>query len=106
MRLGATFEKVQSCVLMISCPREHFSPTTNCLINIGQNTQLSELQDDDPLILTALHAQPLLPKRSTEQHLKLAAFCPKIAVAYTRDRHDRRRRSPLLFSHSVRQSER
>jgi hypothetical protein len=42
--------------------------------------KLSELQGDDPLIL--MLARPLLPKEH-QRHLELAAFYPKIPVAYT-----------------------
>ena len=42
---------------------------------------LSELQGDDPLILT-LSRGHYCPKEH-QQHLELAAFYPKIAVAYT-----------------------
>ena len=69
----------QSCVL-ISCP-EAFSPTTNCLIHTGTLRKLSELQGDDPLILTLARGH-YCPKEH-QQHLELAAFYPKIAVAYT-----------------------
>ena len=43
--------------------------------------KLSELQGDDPLILTLArdHYRP----KEHQQHLELAAFYPKIAVAYT-----------------------
>src|ERR1700690_790931 len=43
--------------------------------------KLSELQGDDPLILT-LPRGHYCPKEH-QQHLELAAFYPKIAVAYT-----------------------
>ena len=42
---------------------------------------LSELQGDDPLILTLARGH-YCPKEH-QQHLELAAFQPKIAVAYT-----------------------
>ena len=47
------------------------------------NTQrrLSELQGDDPLILTLARGH-YCPKEH-QQHLELAGFYPKIAVAYT-----------------------
>jgi len=44
--------------------------------------RLSELQGDDPLILTLARGH-YCPKEH-QQHLELAAFYPKIAVAYTR----------------------
>ena len=44
--------------------------------------QLSELQRDDPLILTLARGH-YCPK-DHQQHLQLAAFYPQIAVAYTR----------------------
>jgi peroxiredoxin len=43
--------------------------------------KLSELQGDDPLILTLARGH-FCPKEH-QQHLELAAFYPKIAVAYT-----------------------
>ena len=72
-------EGVQSCVLIL-CP-EAFSPTTNCPITRAQLRKLSELQGDDPLILTLARGH-YCPKEH-QQHLELAAFYPKIAVAYT-----------------------
>jgi peroxiredoxin len=47
----------------------------------GEKRKLSELQGDDPLILT-LSRGHYCPKEH-QQHLELAAFYPKIAVAYT-----------------------
>src|SRR5271156_6063896 len=47
----------------------------------GTPRKLSELQGDDPLILT-LSRGHFCPKEH-QQHLELAAFYPKIAVAYT-----------------------
>src|SRR6266487_5605083 len=44
--------------------------------------RLSELQGDDPLILTLARGH-YCPKEH-QQHLELAAFYPKIAVGYTR----------------------
>lgn len=44
--------------------------------------KLSELQGDDPMILTLARGH-YCPKEH-HQHLELAAFYPKIAVAYTR----------------------
>lgn len=43
--------------------------------------RLSELQGDDPLILTLARGH-YCPKEH-QQHLELAAFYPKIAVSYT-----------------------
>jgi hypothetical protein len=43
--------------------------------------RLSDLQGDDPLILTLARGH-YCPKEH-QQHLELAAFYPKIAVAYT-----------------------
>src|SRR5678815_3580662 len=43
--------------------------------------RLSELQSDDPMILTLARGH-YCPKEH-QQHLELAAFYPKIAVAYT-----------------------
>ncbi len=43
--------------------------------------KLSEIQGDDPLILTLARGH-YCPKEH-QQHLELAAFYPKIAVAYT-----------------------
>src|ERR1700686_1930535 len=48
----------------------------------GQLRKLSELQGDDPLILTLARGH-YCPKEH-QQHLELAAFYPRIAVAYTR----------------------
>jgi peroxiredoxin len=47
----------------------------------GKVRKLSELQGDDPLILTLARGH-YCPKEH-QQHLELAAFYPKIAVAYT-----------------------
>jgi peroxiredoxin len=44
--------------------------------------RLSELQGDDPLILTLARGH-YCPKEH-QQHLELAAFYPKLAVGYTR----------------------
>ena len=44
--------------------------------------KLSELQGDDPMILTLARGH-YCPKEH-QQHLELAAFYPKLAVAYTR----------------------
>jgi peroxiredoxin len=43
--------------------------------------KLSELQGEDPMILTL--ARGLYCPKEHQQHLELAAFYPKIAVAYT-----------------------
>ena len=47
----------------------------------GTPRRLSELQGDDPLILTLARAH-YCPKEH-QQHLELAAFYPKVATAYT-----------------------
>jgi peroxiredoxin len=47
----------------------------------GEPRKLSELQGEDPLILTLARGH-YCPKEH-QQHLELAAFYPKIAVAYT-----------------------
>jgi peroxiredoxin len=47
----------------------------------GNQRKLSQLQGEDPLILT-LSRGHYCPKEH-QQHLELAAFYPKIAVAYT-----------------------
>ena len=47
----------------------------------GTQRKLSHLQGDDPLILTLARGH-YCPKEH-QQHLELAAFYPKIAVAYT-----------------------
>jgi hypothetical protein len=47
----------------------------------GKVRKLTELQGDDPLILTLARGH-YCPKEH-QQHLELAAFYPKIAVAYT-----------------------
>jgi peroxiredoxin len=49
--------------------------------HMGTLRKLSELQGGDPLILTLARGQ-YCPKEH-QQHLELAAFYPKIAVAYT-----------------------
>ena len=49
--------------------------------HMGTPRRLSELQGDDPLILT-LSRGHYCPKEH-QQHLELAAFYPKIAVGYT-----------------------
>jgi len=48
----------------------------------GTLRKLSELQGEDPLILTLARGH-YCPK-DHQQHLELAAFYPKIAVAYTK----------------------
>jgi peroxiredoxin len=48
----------------------------------GEMRKLSELQADDPLVLTLARGH-YCPKEH-QQHLELAEFYPKIAVAYTR----------------------
>jgi peroxiredoxin len=48
----------------------------------GANQRLSELQGDDPLILTLARGH-YCPKEH-QQHLQLAAFYPQINVAYTK----------------------
>jgi peroxiredoxin len=50
--------------------------------HLGRSRKLSELQGEDPLILTLARGH-YCPKEH-QQHLELAAFYPKIAVAYTR----------------------
>jgi len=57
----------------------------------GTLRKLSELQGDDPLILTLARGH-YCPKEH-QQHLELAAFYPKIAGGVHSDRHDRHRRS-------------
>src|SRR5215213_7719079 len=47
----------------------------------GTSCRLSDIQGDDPLILTLARGH-YCPKEH-QQHLELAAFYPKIAVAYT-----------------------
>jgi peroxiredoxin len=49
--------------------------------HMGTPRRLSELQGDDPLILTLARGH-YCPKEH-QQHLELAAFYPKVAVAYT-----------------------
>src|SRR5580698_11163455 len=48
----------------------------------GQLRKLSEIQGDDPLILTLARGH-YCPKEH-QQHLELAAFYPRIAVGYTK----------------------
>ena len=69
---------VESCVLT-SCP-EVF-PDYELPDHTDTLRKLSELQGDDPLILTLARGH-YCPKEH-QQHLELAAFYPKIAVAYT-----------------------
>jgi len=57
-------------------------PDYQLLDHGGNLRKLSELQADDPLILTLARGH-YCPKEH-QQHLGLAAFYPKIAVAYTR----------------------
>ena len=57
-------------------------PDYELLDHTGNPRNLSELQGDDPLILTLARGH-YCPKEH-QQHLELAAFYPKIAVAYTR----------------------
>ena len=59
---------------------------------------LSELQGRDPLVLTL--ARGHYCAKEHQQHLELAAFQPKIAVAYTR----RSSRSPRMATTSCRSS--
>jgi peroxiredoxin len=47
----------------------------------GKLRKLSELQGEDPLVLTLARGH-FCPKEH-QQHLELAAFYPRIAVAYT-----------------------
>ena len=67
--------------------------------------RLSELQGDDPLVLTLARGN-YCPKEH-QQHLELAANHPKFAVAYTRivtistDDHHRSTRAPLRPRRSV-----
>jgi hypothetical protein len=85
----------------ISCPQA-FSPTTKLPDHAGRVRKVSELQGDDPLILT-LASGHYCPKEH-QQHLELAAF-------YRRSQWCRLRspRSPptitILCKNSVRQSE-
>jgi len=48
----------------------------------GTSSRLSDIQGDDPLVLTLARGH-YCPKEH-QQHLELAAFYPKIAVAYTK----------------------
>ena len=57
-------------------------PDYELLDHTGNLRNLSELQGDDPLIVTLARGH-YCPKEH-QQHLELAAFYPKIAVAYTR----------------------
>ena len=68
--------------------------------------KLSEIQGDDPMILTLARGH-YCPKEH-QQHLELAAFYPKIAVAYTQvatistDAHHERRSSARQSARSGR----
>ena len=72
-------EGVSPCV-PTSCQAASF-PTTSCLTTPEQ-ARLSDLQGDNPLILTLARGH-YCPKEH-QQHLQLAAFYPQIAVAYTK----------------------
>ncbi|MGA2113157.1 MAG: redoxin domain-containing protein [Bryobacteraceae bacterium] len=61
--------------------REAVFPDYQLPDHTGTPRRLSELQGDDPLILT-LSRGHYCPKEH-QQDLELAAFYPKIAVAYT-----------------------
>ena len=61
-------------------PGGHF-PDYQLPDHTGTLRKLSELQGDDPLVLTLARGH-YCPKEH-QQHLELAAFYPKIAVAYT-----------------------
>ena len=60
----------------------HLFPDYELPDHTGTPRRLSQLQGDDPLILTLARGH-YCPKEH-QQHLELAAFYPKIAVAYTR----------------------
>ena len=62
------------------CPGGIF-PNYKLPDHAGELRQLSELQGEDPLILTLARGH-YCPKEH-QQHLELAAFYPRIAVAYT-----------------------
>ena|SRR5690242_12724096 len=68
----------------------------------GQLRKLSELQGDDPLILT-LSRGHYCPKEH-QQHLELAAFYPKIAVSGTHRSQRSRRTITMRCKNFVRQS--
>jgi peroxiredoxin len=70
---------IRPCVL--TSYREALFPITSCPTHTSSLRKLSELQGADPLILTLAHGH-YCPKEH-QQHLELAAFYPKIAVAYT-----------------------
>src|SRR6202046_1643526 len=61
-------------------PGGHF-PDYELPDQTGKPRKLSELQGDDPLVLTLARGH-YCPKEH-QQHLELAAFYPRIAVAYT-----------------------
>ena len=61
-------------------PGGHF-PDYQLPDHMGTLRKLSELQGDDPLVLTLARGH-YCPKEH-QQHLELAAFYPKFAVAYT-----------------------
>ena len=71
--------RFRACVPTSS--RAASSPTTSCPTTPRPSRRLSELQGDDPLILTLARGH-YCPKEH-QQHLQLAAFYPQIAVAYT-----------------------
>jgi peroxiredoxin len=72
-------EGVQSCALTLS-PEASF-PTTSCPITWAHHEGSASCKGDDPLILTLARGH-YCPKEH-QQHLELAAFYPKVAVAYT-----------------------
>ena len=61
-------------------PGGHF-PDYELPDHMGKMRKLSALQGDDPLVLTLARGH-YCPKEH-QQHLELAAFYPKVAVAYT-----------------------
>ena len=62
-------------------PRQHVPGLRAARPRRTSPRRLSELQGDDPLILTLARGH-YCPKEH-QQHLELAAYYPKIAVAYT-----------------------
>jgi hypothetical protein len=84
--MGTSRAGVRSRMRADRCPAPFF-PTTGWRITRARHRRLSELQGDDPLILTLARGH-YCPKEH-QQHLELAAFYPKIAVAYTRSPRSR-----------------
>ena len=77
-----SYQRNSACVLDIDCRKAGLAfPDYELPDHTDKLCKLSELQGDDPLILTLARGH-YCPKEH-QQHIELAAFYPKIAVAYT-----------------------